>query len=208
MLAEHPMISPEAMPSPESAATDQELIAALNAGETAAFEAMYLRHRDWVTHLALRFTGDRDAAFTVLQETFRYVADKFPGFELTCQFRSFLYPVVKNLSLMERRRADRVIRLEERLMNEPDPAETPSPVTDGDGLAALLQVLSPDHREVVVLRFVEDFEVREIAAALDIPEGTVKSRLHHALKLLRASPRTRHCFPERDGSNVQTSLSP
>jgi DNA-directed RNA polymerase specialized sigma24 family protein len=66
MLAEHPMTSPEAMPSPESAATDQELIAALNAGETAAFEAMYLRHRDWVTHLALRFTGDRDATLAMV----------------------------------------------------------------------------------------------------------------------------------------------
>jgi RNA polymerase sigma-70 factor (ECF subfamily) len=202
LLAEQPKISPVAMPSPEPASTDQKLIAALNAGDTAAFEAMYLRHRDWVTHLALRFTGDRDAAFTVLQETFRYVADKFPGFDLACQFRSFLYPVVKNISLMERRRSDRVVRLEERLQREPEPHRGAPPMRDGDGLATLLAVLTEEHREVVVLRFVEDFDVKDIAAALQVPEGTVKSRLHHALKQLRESPRTRHCFPDHGASQA------
>ena len=184
------------MPSPEPAATDQELIAALNAGDTAAFEAMYLRHRDWVTQMALRITGDRDAAFTVLQETFTYFAGKFPGFELICQFRSFLYPVVKNLAFMECRRAMRVNRLQEQLENVAPPETIPAPPF-GDTLTILLEVLPADQREVVVLRFVEDFDIKDIAVALEIPEGTVKSRLHHALRLLRTSPRTRHCFPDQ-----------
>jgi len=195
MSAESQPITPADMPNLDPALTDQELIAALNAGEDSAFEAMYLRHRDWVTQMAFRITGDRDAAFTVLQETFRYFADKFPGFQLTCQLRSFLYPVVKNLALMECRKLMRVERLQEKLVGTSRSHVDPT-FPAGDTLVRLLDVLSEEHREVVALRFVEDFDVSDIAAALDIPEGTVKSRLHHALKLLRESPRTRHCFPD------------
>src|SRR5690606_11144283 len=69
--------------------TDHELVAALNDGEAAAFDCLYHRHRDWAAALAHRFTRDRDTALDVLQETFLYLARKFPGFTLTCQLRSF-----------------------------------------------------------------------------------------------------------------------
>ncbi|HEY2329127.1 MAG TPA: sigma factor, partial [Verrucomicrobiae bacterium] len=79
--------------------TDLELIAAINGGDTSAFEVLYLRYRDWVTGLAHRFTEDNDLALDVLQETFLYFLKKFPGFVLTAQLKTFLYPVVKNLSI-------------------------------------------------------------------------------------------------------------
>ena len=79
--------------------TDQELIASLNRGNDAAFDALYYRYRDWVVRLAHRFTGNADDALDVMQETFAYVAGKFPGFELTCAMTSFLYPAVRNLSI-------------------------------------------------------------------------------------------------------------
>jgi RNA polymerase sigma-70 factor (ECF subfamily) len=69
--------------------TDEELIAAVNQGDVAAFEVLYRRHRDWVVNVAFRFIGDRDLALDVLQETFLYFLKRFPGFELRCQFRSF-----------------------------------------------------------------------------------------------------------------------
>src|SRR5579859_1936900 len=87
--------------------TDLELIAAINCGDTSAFEALYLRYRDWVTVLAYRFTEDNDLALDVLQETFLYFLKKFPGFVLTAQMKTFLYPVVKNLSIAARRKAQR-----------------------------------------------------------------------------------------------------
>ena len=49
-------------------------------------------------------------------------------------------------------------------------------------------------REVLLLRYADDMNLGEIAAALDVPAGTVKSRLHHALRALREDPRTRHYF--------------
>src|SRR5437667_10369463 len=69
--------------------SDQELIAAINDGDSSAFELLYYRHRDWVVSLAYRFTGDRELAFDVLQETFLYFVRKFPGFRLTAQLRTF-----------------------------------------------------------------------------------------------------------------------
>src|ERR1041385_8586413 len=87
--------------------TDLELVAAINRGDADAFGVLYLRYRDWVTALAFRFTGDESLALDVLQETFLYFLKKFPGFKLTAQLKTFLYPVVKNLSIAARRKAER-----------------------------------------------------------------------------------------------------
>src|SRR5689334_24418714 len=99
----HPV---ESQPQPD-ASTDQQLIAAINAGDSAAFEVLYRRYRDWVVNLAVRFTGDEDLALDVLQETFLYLLRKFPGFRLTAHLKTFLYPAVKNLSIAARRKAGR-----------------------------------------------------------------------------------------------------
>ena len=63
--------------------SDRELIESINAGNPDAFEILYQRHRDWVYRLAWRFTGHHQDALDVLQETFTYLLQKFPGFELT-----------------------------------------------------------------------------------------------------------------------------
>src|SRR5690348_6654700 len=87
------------------ARSDLELVAAINDGDAAAFEVLYLRYRDWVAGLAYRFTGDSDTALDVLQETFLYFLKKFPGFRLTANLKTFLYPAVRNLSIAARRKA-------------------------------------------------------------------------------------------------------
>jgi RNA polymerase sigma factor (sigma-70 family) len=99
---------PVAMPETPDAASDQQLIAALNTGDADAFEPLYRRYRDWVVALAHRFTGDESLALDVMQETFLYLLKKFPGFRLTAQMKTFLYPAVKNLSIAARRKTSRV----------------------------------------------------------------------------------------------------
>src|SRR3954469_9659369 len=106
-------------PDPRS---DAELVRALNAGEASAFDALYFRYRDWVVRLARRFTGNDDDALDVLQETFSYVFRKFPGFVLTASMTTFLYPVVKNLSIAARRKRTR--------MASTDALETPEPAAN------------------------------------------------------------------------------
>ena len=85
--------------------SDEKLIELANKGDAEAFETLYYRYRDWVYHLAWRFTGNQEDALDVLQETFAYLLKKFPGFQLTASMTTFLYPVVKHISLTVRRRS-------------------------------------------------------------------------------------------------------
>ena len=91
----------------EAARSDVELVAAINSGDAAAFEVLYFRHRDWVAGLAFRFTADNDASLDVLQETFLYLLRKFPGFRLTANLKTFLYPAVRHLAIAARHKAAR-----------------------------------------------------------------------------------------------------
>src|SRR5687767_2730767 len=146
------------MPEPP----DQALVDALNGGDVRAFDALYRRYRDWVVRLAVRFTGHEDDALDVLQETFSYVFRKFPGFRLTASMTTFLYPVVKNLSIAARRKRTR--------MASSDAVETPDPVApvpldlgrERTELAAALASLPEAQREVLLMRFVDDMSLLEI----------------------------------------------
>ncbi len=173
--------------------SDLELVAAMNGGDAVAFEVLYLRYRDWVVGLASRFTGDEDMAMDVLQETFLYLLKKFPGFALTASFKTFIYPAVKNLAIAARNKARRYQSTEAEIAGvegTPAPMESGSP----DDLRQILKRLSEEHREVLLLRFVDGLDLAEIARAMDIPLGTVKSRLHNALGTLRADARTKQFF--------------
>ena len=174
--------------------TDLELITAMNRGDDRAFEALYVRYRDWVTALAFRFTRDESLALDVLQETFLYFLKKFPGFKLTAELKTFLYPAVKNLSIAARRKAERHQSTEGELaVLENHPAET-STTVGADDLSVVVASLSEEHREVLLLRFVDGLNLGEIAEAMGIPLGTVKSRLHNALTTLRKDPQTKTFF--------------
>ena len=170
--------------------SDLELVAALNRGESAAFDCLYHRHRDWVMRLAWRFTGNHEDALDVLQETFAYFIRKFPGFQLTSAITTFLYPAVRNLSIAANRKRRRSTDNNDGLAfcEAPGSSSTGEVAADHTELEPLLSSLSTAHREVLLMRFVDDMTQPEIAAALDLPLGTVKSRLHHALSALRQLP--------------------
>ena len=176
----------------EETRSDLELVDAVNRGDVRAFEAIYLRYRDWVVALAFRFCGHRDDALDVLQETFTYLLRKFPGFTLTAAMKTFLYPAVRNLSIAAARKRRRTV-VDDRIL-EDVPARAEPDETSREELDVVLRTLAPIHREVVLMRFVDDMSLQEIADALDVPLGTVKSRLHHALTGLREDPRTRDYF--------------
>jgi RNA polymerase sigma-70 factor (ECF subfamily) len=158
--------------------TDEELARAWRSGETAAFEAIYARYHEWVVSLAFRFTRNREDALDVLQDTFAYLHRKRRDFDLRSQMKTFLYPVVKHLAVSRARLARRQAPLDPKL----DPA---APAVTTDETAALLQGLSDVQQEVVLMRFVDGLDLQAIADALEVPLGTVKSRLHSALDLLR-----------------------
>ena len=176
--------------------SDRELIAAINGGDDLAFEVLYRRYREWVVGLAYRFTRDRDLALDVMQETFLYFVKKFPGFQLTASLKTFLYPAVRHLSIALQRQSNRFASSEAAL-EELEVSLTSSPVmAEHESLQIVLANLSPLHREVLLLRFVDGLALGEIAEALGVPLGTVKSRLHNALGTLRDDKRTKKFFEQ------------
>lgn len=185
------------MPPPRDHDEDLRLVAAVSAGDTKAFDELYRRHANWTHALALRFTGDPTDAADVVQQVFLYLLRKFPGFELRARLTTFLYPVVKHEARAVRRRRARHHSDEEALLATPA-----RPGTDPHRHEDLLRVLAglPEpQREVLLLRYADGLTEAEIAEALGVPAGTVKSRAHHALRTLREDPRTRAWFEDSTG---------
>jgi RNA polymerase sigma-70 factor (ECF subfamily) len=182
----------------EDVTSDLELVAAVNRGDWAAFDKLYFRYRDRVYRLAWRFCGDGEEAQDVVQEVFVYLAGKFregAGFSLTAGMMTFLYPAVKHTAIGLKKRRNKAQGL---------PSTALAGVLAGSAeagagreeLGAVLAGLSEEHREVLLMRYVDDMTLEEIAAALAIPLGTAKSRLHHAVKGMREDPRCRRYFSE------------
>jgi RNA polymerase sigma-70 factor (ECF subfamily) len=104
---------------------------------------------------------------------------------------SFLYPVVKNLSIAARRKTGRFASGGQAIAH----VQSPEPNSRARAeLSAALASMAEPHREVLLLRFVDDLSLQEISDSLGVPLGTVKSRLHHAIAALRANPRLTELF--------------
>ena len=121
---------------------DQADIAAANSGDASGFERLYFRHRDWVYHLACRYTPNTNDALDVLQETFTYFLQKFPGFTLTANLRTFLYPVVKHIALRQKEKTRKLI-IPDELPESQAPPVAPNPDAIKSELAQVLKTLKP-----------------------------------------------------------------
>lgn len=178
--------------------SDAELVDLCNTGDrndaVDAFEALYARHKDYVLRVAFRYIGDADLALDVLQETFSYILRKFPppgeGLVLKAKLRTLLYVVAKNNAISILRKTNKG-----DTGGDVDPDDLPAPgYRDSGDLAKLLQGLTPGQREIITLRFVDDQPLKDIAETLDIPLGTVKSRLHKAIEVMRKLPTVKDFF--------------
>ncbi|MBL0922745.1 MAG: sigma-70 family RNA polymerase sigma factor [Phycisphaerales bacterium] len=168
--------------------SDEALVEAANRGDETAFVELYRRHKDWAFRVALRFTRDPEEAADAVQETFVYVLRKIPNLRLSARMRTWLYPVIRSTTVRMREK-----RLRLQFGDERDP---PAPQREGadSELDAALASLSAEQREAVLLRYVDDLSMEEIAQVQGTPVGTVKSRLHHALGRLREDARSRRYF--------------
>ena len=174
--------------------SDNELVDAVNEGDEAAFETLYYRYRDWAVHLAFRWTGNRELAMDVLQETFFSFAKRFPGFRLTARLQTFLYPVIRNIAVSARRKHERYELDDSKMHNLPAPGSASNQAAADQDLQAVLVGLGQGRRDVLMLRFVDGLSLEEIADVLGLPLGTVKSRLHNALTTLCKDERTKEFF--------------
>lgn len=175
------------MPPTDDPRSDSALIAAAARGDREAFGALYLRHREFVYRVALRYAREHGAAMDAAQDVFLHLIARIPTLRLTGRLTTYLYPVAKNLALARvRAEGNRLRILRERAPGEAGAGGGAGGESAMDpALERALGGLAPEHREVLLMRVVDEMSVAEVAAALSIPEGTVKSRLHHALGRLR-----------------------
>ena len=175
---------------------DAELIERWQAGDEGAFEALIRRHERRVFGLVLRMLGDREEAADVAQEAFLSLHRHGKRFRREARFSTFVYRVAANAALNRRRTLGRKRAREQALARHqqagfdlPAPHRDPEDAASGGEIQervqqALLE-LPPGLRMAVVLYDIEGQSYSEIADALRIPEGTVKSRIHRARSALR-----------------------
>lgn len=169
--------------------SDDELVALARDGDMFAFERLVRRHQSRVLRIAIRYLGDVSQAADVTQNTFLQLYRSLPRYVGRGRFTAYLGAIAINqCRLLSRSMPKHTYSLDTAIA--PD-ALTVRPATDCSELGQLLQQamgsLSDKLRAVVVLRCVEGLELAEIAEALDVPLGTVKSRLFAGMAQLRSS---------------------
>jgi RNA polymerase sigma-70 factor (sigma-E family) len=147
------------------------------AKETETFSSLYASHFDQLVRLASLLTSSSMVAEDIVQEAFAKLHNRFDRIEIP---QAWLRVAVVNACSNERRRLGTARRLAPRLVRETMMADEPMPE-----LMASVRRLPDRQRAVVVLRFYLDLPEAEIAEALGMRPGTVKSSLHRALARLQ-----------------------
>ncbi len=155
-----------------------------------AFEAEVMPHADGLFRHAMWLERNRSEAEDLVQETFMQALQSFHRFTPGTNCRAWLFTILHHVRANRQRRHGRLVidsQVEERMADTlafvpPVPQE----LTDEDMLRALQQI-PLHHQEVILLCDVQEMTYKEIAAALEIPIGTVMSRLHRGRELLRAA---------------------
>ncbi len=172
---------------------DTALVARARLGDDDAFRILVERHQDAVARTVTGMLGSRDDADDVGQQTFIRFHAALDAFRGESSLRTYLVRIAMSCALnalrSTRRRELRFVRDDAALEQAVDPLANASPVDDGPAvrIRAALDTLTPDHRAVVVLRLLDERSTRETAEILQVPEGTVLSRLSRAVQQLRVS---------------------
>ena len=195
----------------DSLDSDADLITRIKRDEPQAFDLFVERYGSRIYGFGMRVCGEHEDARDVLQDTLLQAYRSLKRLDEPRALRSWLYRVVSNACLMKRRKRagqpEREISLDELMPDGADDAqrEIPDHGELQDRAAERAEVrkvvreairdLPPDYRVVLVLRDMEELTTKDTAAALELPESTVKMRLHRA----RLAVRDRLAAAARDG---------
>jgi len=181
----------------QDTAGDEALIAACRRGDTSAFECLVLRHQRMLFNVALRMTGIHEDAADVVQDAFIAAWNKIGDFRGESRFSTWLTAIVVNLSrnrILQRRVSEQrsAYSLNAPLPDcdretLPDPPSMMPSVLEQMEEAELrlmvqrcIEALDQGFREVLVLRDMQEMSYEEVGTALQLRDGTVKSRLFRA----------------------------
>jgi len=164
-----------------------ELVRRIGRGDSAAYRVLVDREGRYLYGIAHAMTGNAADAEDLVQETFAgLLASRFRG---ESSLRTWLVRILVKRACMLRR--SRRLRREEPVATwgEAEPSLSDERTALGCDarldLTTMLACLSPEHRAVIVLREIEGMSYAQMAAALDVPQGTVESRLHRAREEIR-----------------------
>lgn len=165
--------------------SDKDLIQKSQKGDASAFRQLVLRYESQVAKTVMRFLGNTPAAEDVGQEVFIKLYQSLDSFRGDAQLGTYITRIAINLSLNELKRQQR--RSFMGLFTGTKEAPAPLPLPDNtlteeqratqQLVHQALQLLEPKHRTVVVLRMLEGYKTKEVAEILQLPLGTVLSRL-------------------------------
>ena len=179
--------------------TDEQLLANYAAGDQRAFGELIRRYQQELFAFLARFVSDSAAADDLFQETFIQVHRNASGFDAQRKFRPWLFTIAANKARDHLRSANRrsAQSLDQSVsgggegdapayvdLMDSGMAPPPSELTLAEDVAAVQRILAelpPHYREVLVMSYFHHFAYKEMADMLEIPLGTVKSRLHAAL---------------------------
>jgi RNA polymerase sigma-70 factor (ECF subfamily) len=186
---------------PSNPLADERLVEQARAGDTRAFDELVRRHRNRVFAMIRNMIHREADAWDLAQEAFIKAWQALPRFEAKARFSTWLYRIVHNVvcDWTRKRRPESVGEMNEELLRDEqiDPAARTSPgglvrpdlalsnEELRERIEAALATLTPEHREVVVLKDVHGLAYKEIAEAVGCSIGTVMSRLHYARKKLQ-----------------------
>ncbi|MCY4528964.1 MAG: sigma-70 family RNA polymerase sigma factor [Chloroflexi bacterium] len=172
-----------------TAPREREAILRCQDGDVAGLEVLFELHRASVLRTAYGIVGRRQLAEDVTQQVFVELFTAMRRFDPERPLAPWLYRIVVNISLKElRRRHHRTLPLDEVAADLPSLDPLPDLIAEESevkrSMWTAIQSLSPKHRAAVVLRYYHGFSEAEMAVALGCRRGTVKSRLHSALRQL------------------------
>lgn len=179
--------------------SEEQLLLRYTQGDSGAFEQLVRRYRLQLFHFLARFVGDRTLAEDIFQETFLQVHLSAKGFDASRRLKPWLYTIAANKardalrSRLRRPMAELDAHMgsedgEQRRYLDLMPAGIASPGQTLEnreaaaGVKRVVEQMPENLREVLLLAYFEEFAYRDIAEILAIPLGTVKSRLHVAVK--------------------------
>jgi RNA polymerase sigma-70 factor, ECF subfamily len=178
-------------------ASDRDLMARLAAGDREALGPLMERHHVRIYRIALSYLRDRDEAQDAVQETFVKACQGASRWDGSSEVAPWLARIAVNHAIDIYRRGRRRSKAETPLLDEehgeriaapaPSPERRAMDSEAGQRISAALVGLPDRQRAVVVLRLYEEMNLEEIARALDMSLGTVKSSLHRALRRMRVT---------------------
>jgi RNA polymerase sigma-70 factor (ECF subfamily) len=162
------------------------LVLRCQAGDDDAFEEIVAAYSPRLRYFLLKLLGGREAVEDVAQEVWLDVYRGLKRLRRPDSFRAWLYRIARDRAArVLRRTRPRAAHLDDGRLVSSEPETEEFTAEDAAAIHAALDRLSTEHREVLLLRFIEDLSYDEIAKVTGSQVGTVKSRIHHAKRLLR-----------------------